>query len=675
MKYDRIVPLFLFVTISFVPLFADDAWNAVKIYRYGDDVKPLLAVEAEVQRATAAPETKRQTAARLAALLDENTTYPGRQFVCLQLRLVGGAAEVPKLAEWLGRTEDTENVRMALEDIPCDESLVPLRKVLETFKGRALVGVIASLAARNDRESIPAFVRLLGDEDRDVAAAAASALGRFGTEGVEALRKVEGRISKVAVGAALVRIADSLAGSGKKDDASKVYEFLSDSEMPKGLRRAALEGHLRLLDEDVRKQTVLAWLFEKDPEKGLIAVSHLSELSSEQHTELFKKSETMNSSAKSALLEIMTERNGAEMLDILLKNLKSDDPAERLTAFRAVAGLCDPSTIPLFFDALAGEPALRNIAKDALIRFPQNDVSPLLLKALQDQERRNSAIDIAVAMKYYDAINPLLKLAQSEDESVSGPAIEGLAKLCDPDEHDLPRMIGLYLASRPGKHREKVERALIVVCEKIPDASLRADTLIALLEKRDGGLSGQLLIDALPLLGKVGNGRVADIVKPLLDDKDPALRQAAVRAFCNWPDATHLDGLWNMATKNPSKQYRQWALRAFIRVATLKSDRPESETLVLLRKAMDVAVDDADRQWCLSRAGAIRTMDSAEWAATYLDDAALSQTACTVLVDLAHHRFLREPNKARFEPLLLKVEQTAKDKGIAERAKKSRLGM
>jgi len=46
-----------------------------------------------------------------------------------------------------------------------------------------------------------------------------------------------------------------------------------------------------------------------------------------------------------------------------------------------------------------------------------------------------------------------------------------------------------------------------------------------------------------------------------------------------------------------------------------------------------------------------------------------------VIVELAHHRFLRQPNKAHFEPILRKVEATAKDKSIAELAEKARLGM
>ncbi len=675
MTYDRIISFLLLILLSSGSLCAAEAWDAVKTYQYGDDVAPLLAVEAEVRRSTASPETKARTAARLAALLNEDTSSPGRQFVCLQLRLVGGAAEVPKLAEWLNRTEDGENARMALTDIRCEESLVPLRKALETFEGRALVGVIGSLAARNDRPSIPAFVRLLGTDDQEVAAAAASALGGFGPEGIDALRKAEDRISRVAVGAPLVRIASDFAVQGNKEDAGQLYELLSGTTMPKGVRRAAWEGTLRLLDDAMRQQTIATWLFDQDMEKSLVAVTHLPELSAEQFDALFEKREGMNSTVKTAFLEIMTERNGAAMLEVLLKSLKSDDPAERLSALRAIGKLGDPATIPVLLDALTQGPSMKNVARDALIRFSPNEVGPALLEELRKTERRNQAIEILVAMKNYDAIDPMLELAQNENENISDPAIEGLARLCDPDEHDLPRLLRLYLASRPGKHREKVERTIVLVCEKVPEADQRAGKLIAILEKRDGGLSGQLLIDALPLLGKVGNRRVADILKPLLDEKDPALQQAAIRALCNWPDAEPLDVLWNIAATSDSKQYRQWALRAYIRVLTLKSERPENETLALLQKAMKAAENDEDKKFCLSRAVAIRTVASVEWAADFLDDPTLAQTACSVIADLAHHRFLREPNKETFDPILIKVEKIAENKEIAERVRKSRLGM
>ena len=679
------------------PLFAEDDagatsathWNAVKTYRYGDDFKPLLAVEAEVRRSVASPEARAQTAARLAELLNDETTYPGRQFVCLQLRLVGGPAEVPKLAEYLNRPEDSENARLALTDILCEESLVPLRKALETFQGRVLVGIIGSLAARNDRASIPAFARLIDDPDKEVAAAAISALGRFGAEGVEVLINTKG---SAATGTSLIRIASDLADQGKKDAAAQLYETLASDNMPKGVRRAALEGQLRLLDAELRKETISAWLFEDDFEKGIIAASHLTEFSGEQLNDLFHRIagrnapdriagrnapgiETMNAAGRTALLEIASESDETATLDELLRSVESDDAVERLTALRAIGKRGEAQAIPVLIAALGQDETAKSIARDALVRFPAQAVGPQLLEAIQQPASRDAAIDVIVAIKYYDAIDPMIPLAKSEDDAVAAAAIAGLGRLCDPDDHDLPRLLALHRESRPGTHRENVERAIVVVCEKLPDASERADKLLAILDKQDGGFTVQVLIDVLPLLGKVGNKRVAEMIRPLLEAGEPALQRAAIRALCNWPNADYLDDLWKIASEHPSGQYRRWALRAYIRVATLKSDRPEIETLAMLQKSMAVANDAADRQWCLSRAATVRTMESADWAASFLNDPVLSQTACTVIVELAHHRFLREPNKARFEPILLKVEQTAQDKDIVERAKKSRLGM
>jgi HEAT repeat protein len=666
MKSSIFVLIFLFAA----PLLADDtSWNAVKTYKYGDDLKPLLTVEAEVQRSAASPETKTQTAARLAALLEDSTSPAGRQFSCMQLRLIGGAAEVPKLTQWLNHPEDTENIRLVLTDIHCEESLIPLRKALTTFKGRALVGVISSLAARHDRTSIPEFIRLLNDSDKDVAAVAASALGQFGEEGLDALLKAS---DIPAVGTALIDAANKLLDHGKSEAAAKLFAVYTDKKYSVGLRRAAFQGQLRILSDGQRKQTLAEWFFENDPVKNDIAAAHLTELPDAKFDEMFKNIDKMGVRSRIVFLEITAERKGKQLLESLLLSLESNDTAERLTALRMIGTLGNASTIPILIAALGKDEASKNTAKEALTGFSAHVVGPQLIKTLRNPAMRDPVIDILVTMKYYDAIDPMIRIAKSEDDAES--LIVGLGRLCDPDDSDLPRMVDLYLSSRSGAKREKVERAIVVVCEKMPEAAERADKLVAILEKRDE-LSGQLLIDTLPLLGKVGNKRIAEIIRPLIDDKDPALHQAAVRALCNWPTAEYLDDIWKIATDHSSEQYRQWALRAFIRVVTLKSERPESETLALLKKAMGIANVDADRQWCLSRAATIRTMESVDWAASFLDDSVLSQTACKVIVELAHHRFLREPNKTKFEPILLKVERTAKDKDITERAKKSRLGM
>ena len=54
----------------------------------------------------------------------------------------------------------------------------------------------------------------------------------------------------------------------------------------------------------------------------------------------------------------------------------------------------------------------------------------------------------------------------------------------------------------------------------------------------------------------------------------------------------------------------------------------------------------------------------------YVDQPALAEVACKSVADLAHHRELRDPNKAEFRPALEKVQQTSKDRLVLERVKR-----
>ena len=302
-------------------------------------------------------------------------------------------------------------------------------------------------------------------------------------------------------------------------------------------------------------------------------------------------------------------------------------------------------------------------------------IGPPLIRALDQADLRNKALEILSDIKYYDAIDPLIVMAQADESAVFIPVIAALGKICDPDDSDIPRMLKLYSASHPGVHRENIERAIVVIGEKIPDPATRADMVLHHLRTENGEILKTTLVTMLPLLGKLGNQQVADLLFPYLTSDQPDIQQSAIRALCNWPNAEYKDILWDIATKNPSPLYAQWGLRAYIRVVTLKSDRPEAETLGMLQNAMKFANDVADKRLCLNRAATVRTMETVEWTAGYLDDSELAQAACETLAELAHHRFLREPNKERFEPILIKVEKTTKDNQVLESVKRSRLGM
>ena len=76
----------------------------------------------------------------------------------------------------------------------------------------------------------------------------------------------------------------------------------------------------------------------------------------------------------------------------------------------------------------------------------------------------------------------------------------------------------------------------------------------------------------------------------------------------------------------------------------------------------------------LKRVRAVRTIESLRFVAPYLDKPEFAQAACATVVELAHHRKLREPNKAEFDKALDAVIRISKDPGVVDRARRYKKG-
>jgi hypothetical protein len=115
-------------------------------------------------------------------------------------------------------------------------------------------------------------------------------------------------------------------------------------------------------------------------------------------------------------------------------------------------------------------------------------------------------------------------------------------------------------------------------------------------------------------------------------------------------------------------------LRALIRIAPLPDGRTDAEKLDLLKKAMALCAHDTERNLALRRAAAIRTIETLRFLLPYLDQPAFAQQACLSLVELAHDRTLREPNKEEFDRTLDRVIAISEDEIVVERANRYKRG-
>lgn len=654
----------------------EEAWKALPAYEYGQDMTPLLTMDRAVIDAMASAETRKACAARLAALLDAPATTPAaRQYICLQLRQIGTPAEVPVLAKLFGQEATSEMARGALESIPGDDSLNALRAGLTSLTGKLLVGVINSLGTRQDAGSVAKLLSLAAAEDKDVATAALGALGRIATD--EAAAFLVARAEKAGspmpqeLAVPVLHCAAALIARGKTSEAQAIFERLSQTGQAAGVRRAALTGLLQLKNDD-RPATILAWFADTDPDRRLVAAGCLKKLSDAQLDEAASRLGQLPEASQRALIEVMAARRGKDALPLVLMFAQSDKPDLRLAGVRCLGMVGDASTIPLLIETLAAGGELTKAAQQTLGVLPRKEVGAALIEALTSRPAiRTTVIEVLVALKCFEAIDPLIALATQDDPAVYGPALDGLRGIADPDQHDIPRLVNLLLKTTPGKHRDEVEKTLLIVSEKTPAGTDRAEAVLAALAKVDPSQAPNYL----PLLGRLGGPKARKQIETALTSTDADVKSAAVQALCNWPNAEVADRLLDLATRTDNESHQRRALRAYVRVVTLKSDRPETQTLAMLQNAMKLAKASDDQRLIVERAGTVRTMESVEWVAPFLDDPALAQAACVALVELAHHRFLRHPNMNRFGPILEKVSRTAKDPQIVERAKRYRLGL
>ena len=371
------------------------------------------------------------------------------------------------------------------------------------------------------------------------------------------------------------------------------------------------------------------------------------------------------------------------MLPVAISMVQGDKPELRLAGLRSLGIIGDKSVIPLLLDHLSGDEPVREAAQSALAQLPRADIVAALLAAIQTRPAsRPGVIGVLTLLHCREAIDPLIEIAAQADPQVYGPALEGLSEIAAPhdalvsvtaapDDSDVPRLVKLLLRVEPGRHRDTVERTILTVCDKLPPDDDRSKLVLDALAAIDRSEMPKYL----PLLGRLGGPKALAIIEPSLHSTDPDVQAAATRALCNWPNAEVADRLLELASRSDNPEFRVWALRAYIRVVTLPSERPESNTLAMLQHAMKLAERPDEKRLAISRAATVRRMETVAWIAPYLDDPELCQSACQTLVELAHHRFLRQPNMDRFGPILEKVARLSNDPAIAERAKRARLGL
>jgi HEAT repeat protein len=609
---------------------------------------------------------------RIAERLGPETAKPARIWLLKQLQFVGRGECVDAVAAVLDDNDPhvRDAARRALQNNPAPEANAKLLAALPGSSGSWRVGLVNSLGARRDPTSVPALARILDDQDRAAVEAAANALGKIaGAEATDALAAALAGASgqtKTHIADAYLRCADKLLAAGNKDEALAIYSRLHTPDSARVIRLAALQGLLNAAGDQAGDQ-IIELLQGDDPDARAIAAGQVeSVLGSGALRASEETFSELSSPAKILLLAALAVRGDESATSVAVRAANSDDENVRLAGIRALGTLGNASVVPLLIKALTTGGTESDAAEETLKRLSATGVNEAVLEALKQAEPglRSTLIEVLGARKAAIAVPALFEEAEHEDDRVRATAVAALGTVAEPK--DIGAMLMLLLRTPNGRQRDDLEKAIVLVAGRIEEKDRQADPVLEELARVDEQQRSLLL----PLLGRIGGRKALDSIHEAMKSKTAEVQDAAVRGLCNWPDAGVADELLKLAESAENTARRTWALRAYVRVIALPTDRPPRKSLEMFQKAMELAERDEEKRLIVDRASTVRLVDTLRWVVPFLHDDALSQEACRTVVELAHHQGLREPNRAEFEPALKKVIQISDDNGLIDRAKR-----
>jgi len=617
----------------------------------------------------------------VAVLQSPASTVKEKTDACRQLAVIGGPSALPALVALLPDEQLNHMARYALETIPDPAVDDALRGALDKLSGRPLVGVIDSLGVRRDRKAIPALSQRLRAPDADVAQAAARALGAIGTP--DAAQAIDAALADVpaenrlAFCEGLLRATETIAATGDTTLALRFYDRLRNlADAPHQVRAGAWRGAILTRGPEGLALLRDAWL-SSDHIQTAAAARAAMEMPGPGVTRLLTSMlDQLTGDKKVLALQVLGKRGDTAAIPALSTAAQGGDKAIRLAAIQALPELAsDAAVAPLTRLLEDADGQIAKAAQEALAAIPGEAVDATVTKMLASSSpaERLTAIDLIGRRRMAASVPALMKAATDPDASVRPAALKRLGELSDPAQ--LPALLDLLVKAGSSADRDAAEQAVSAVSARAADPAASVSQVTRLLAAAQPEAKGALL----RVLTSVGGPDALKAVRAALDNSNPEVRAAAIRAMGSWKTEDVAPELLALARSSGSPTEKLLALRGYFGWAS-NPELPAERRLAMCQQAAGVVQQPEDKKLLLGALGTIKTMDSFAAVAPHLDDAAVRAEAgaATIAIaeDLLKGREAAQVAAKLVGPLQKAAQSTAnadlaaKAKALAEQAQK-----
>ena len=205
-----------------------------------------------------------------------------------------------------------------------------------------------------------------------------------------------------------------------------------------------------------------------------------------------------------------------------------------------------------------------------------------------------------------------------------------------------------------------------MICARIDNEDLRGEQLIEALNTVAAADRDELL----PLVGRVGGRKLINYVGDIASEQDPSRRKFGIDALSKWPDASVADKLLEIANKTADPAERNQAYQGYVKISASRDNRNDKQRLERMQQAMKAARTPEEQLLVINRTRTSYAVEAVRFILPYVDQPEFAQPACETIVEIAHHREVRDPNKAEFDKVLDKVIEVSKDPVVVDRAQR-----
>ena len=382
----------------------------------------------------------------------------------------------------------------------------------------------------------------------------------------------------------------------------------------------------------------------------------------------------LDPAAQAALIAALADRGDAAARPAVVETLAaSKDDAVRSAALAALGEIGAAEDLPTLVKALsAPSGSEQQAARTALLRMRGDFVVKTLAadanSKTPDPHTRAALIGLLAARRATSATPVFLAASIDDDDRVRSAAMTALGQLAGVEQ--LAAMVPAVLKAQKGGERDAAERNVAAVCARIENEDQRADALIAALNNVDAAHRDELL----SLIGRVGGKRLIDFVGNIATGSDASRRLLAIDALSKWPDASPADKLLEIANKTTDTAEREQSFDGYVKLAATRDGRSDKERLERMKQAMQAARTPQEKSLVINRCRTAYSVETMRFVLPYLAQAPFAQIACETIVELAHHREVRDPHKAEFDKVLDQVIKISADPVVVDRAQRYKRG-